>query len=72
LNKVHTYSVVLLACKEDDNKEITALVRANPEPDTHRKESQPQGVIYVGLFSYACPELSNSFERIVTVKLNVT
>jgi hypothetical protein len=64
--------VVLLVRKGDDNKEITALVRANTEPETHRKEGQQQGVIYVGLFSYACPELRNSFERVVTVKRNVT
>lgn len=64
--------MVLFVPKGDDNKEIIALVRANPEPETHRKEGQQQGVIYVGLFSYACRELRNSFERVVTVKLNVT
>jgi len=68
LNKVHSYPAVLLVCTGDDNKEITAPIRANPEPETHRKEGQQQGVIYVGLFSYACPELRNSSERVVTVK----
>ena len=64
--------MVLHLYKGDDNKEITALVWANPEPETRRKEDQQQGVIYVGLFSYACPELRNSFGRVVTVKRNVT
>jgi hypothetical protein len=66
-DNVHSYSVVLLVCTGDD-KEITAPVRANPEPETHRKEGQQQGVIYVGLFSYACPQLRNRSERVVTVK----
>lgn len=57
--------MVLLVCKGDDNKEITALIRVNPEPETHRKEGQQQGVTYVGLFSYACPELRNSFARVL-------